>query len=408
MILAGLPPNEAERLMELFKYEILNTQYEEDYDEIAKLASSICQTPISTITLIDANQQWFKAKVGVDNSSGDRSTSFCAHAILQDEIMEVPDALLDDRFHDNPMVTDDPGIRFYAGYPLINENGFKLGTLCVIDKQPRTLSIDQKRTLVVLGKQVIKLFELRLKQRQTEAQKQIIEDQKASLQEYATIQNKIISIIAHDVRGPIASVKTMIELAKNGELSEEEQEHLLDLLDKQLDGTLDMLTNVVDWGSMLTKKGKFVMAPVDISQLVKEKMMKNMHPFLEQKGNQLINEVPEGVLIDTDENTIRFILRNLISNSNKFTSNGTIRLSANKEDDRLIVTVTDTGCGMNAEMVQSLFNPLKRQSREGTHREKGSGLGLVLVKDFADALNISLDIHSEEGKGTRISLVIPN
>ncbi len=166
MILAPQASNEQERLLELMRYEVLHTQYEEDFDQIVKLASSICQTPISTITLLDIHKQWFKAKTGIDNTDGDRDTSFCGHAILQSDILEVKDALTDERFHDNPLVLNDPKIRFYAGYPLVSPAGYALGTLCVIDSVPRSLTEEQKYTLRILGNQVMKMFELRLKNKE--------------------------------------------------------------------------------------------------------------------------------------------------------------------------------------------------------------------------------------------------
>ncbi len=409
MITAPMPANEQERLRELIRYEVLHTQYEEDFDQIVQLASAICKTPISTITLIDFNTQWFKAKIGIENTEGDRDTSFCGHAIVQNEaIMIVNDALEDQRFIDNPLVLGDPNIRFYAGYPLVSPSGYKLGTLCVIDRIPRSLTPEQELTLKTLGNQVVKLFELRLRNKEAEVRNKLVEEQKIQLQESAAVQNKIISIIAHDVRGPVSSLKTMIELTKAKSLTEEETAVLLDMLDKQLDGTLDMLTNLVDWGSMLLKKGKLSITSVNVATVV-DKIFKNLLSMAQLKGNQFQNFVPDDVAVMADENTLRFILRNIISNSNKFTSNGTIavHLLSHESDNMISIIVSDTGCGMPSEIQQQLFNPTKRHSREGTHKEKGSGLGLILAKEFAEAMHASLEVKSEPGKGTSFSITLP-
>lgn len=409
MIAAPIPANEKERLQELIRYEVLYTQYEEDFDQIVQLASAICKTPISTITLLDFNKQWFKAKIGIENTEGDRDISFCGHAIVQDEaIMIVNDALADQRFIDNPLVLGDPNIRFYAGYPLVSPSGYKLGTLCVIDRVPRSLTPEQELTLKTLGNQVVKLFELRLRNKEVEARNKLVEEQKIQLQESAAVQNKIISIIAHDVRGPVTSLKTMIELTKAKSLTEEETAVLLDMLDKQLDGTLDMLTNLVDWGSMLLKKGKLSITSVNVSSVV-DKIFKNLSSLVQLKGNQFQNLVAHDIAVMADENTLRFILRNIISNANKFTTNGTITLHVqpNKNDNSISIIVSDTGCGMSSEIQQHLFNPAKRHSREGTHKEKGSGLGLILVKEFAEAMHASIEVKSEPGKGTIFSVLLP-
>ncbi len=160
---APIPDNEQARLNELLAYQLLDTEEEADFNDIVKLASQICETPISLITLIDADRQWFKAKTGLDASETPRDLAFCAHAIQDQELMIVPDATKDERFANNPLVTGNPHVGFYAGMPLITENGFALGTLCVVDHQPRELNEMQLMSLRILSKQAVKLMELRLK-----------------------------------------------------------------------------------------------------------------------------------------------------------------------------------------------------------------------------------------------------
>ena len=157
---ASIPTREADRLEALRQYNILDTPAEPGYDDITTLAAFICDVPIALISLVDADRQWFKAKVGIDLSETCRDVSFCAHAILDDQIMIVNDALQDDRFADNPLVNDSPGIRFYAGVPLINPQGYPLGTLCIIDRRPRDLSEAQQVAMKSLARQVVKQLEL--------------------------------------------------------------------------------------------------------------------------------------------------------------------------------------------------------------------------------------------------------
>ena len=159
-----IPYNEKQRLQAVKSYQILDTLDDHEFDDITLVASEICQTPISVISIIDENRQWFKAKVGLDAKETSRDVAFCAHAINKaEEILIIPDARLDERFHDNPLVTGNPNIVFYAGVPLIDEDGFALGTLCAIDTKPKTLTEQQLRALKILAKQVMDLMTLKKK-----------------------------------------------------------------------------------------------------------------------------------------------------------------------------------------------------------------------------------------------------
>lgn len=157
-----LPKDEAERLQALKDYEILDTPAEEAFDRITRIASRVLQTPISVISLVDANRQWFKSRQGLDATETPREIAFCTHAILQEEVMVVTDATQDPRFKDNPLVTGDPKIRFYAGAPLRTRQGHGIGTLCAIDRRPREITAEQSELLQDLAQLVIDEMELRL------------------------------------------------------------------------------------------------------------------------------------------------------------------------------------------------------------------------------------------------------
>jgi PAS domain S-box-containing protein len=161
----SIPENEVERQAELNQFEILDTEPELSFDDLTILASQICETKISLISLIDNDRQWFKSRTGLDATETPRDISWCGHAILQDELFEVPDAAEDERFKDNPLFLGEPNVRFYAGMPLVTQNGYKIGTLCVIDEKPKKLNDWQKEVLRKLSRQAVLLIESRIKEK---------------------------------------------------------------------------------------------------------------------------------------------------------------------------------------------------------------------------------------------------
>lgn len=183
---ANLPTNEQERLHNLYSYELLDTLPEKDYDDITKLASFICNTPVSLITLVDKDRQWMKSKYGVDLDETLREQAFCAHAILKpDEIMIVPDAPNDERFSDNPLVTGEHHVMFYAGVPLLTEEGYAIGSLCVIDNKPGNIDDNQRNVLKTLANQTMRLMQLHKKTKELMRSRQLLEKVNIELETFA-------------------------------------------------------------------------------------------------------------------------------------------------------------------------------------------------------------------------------
>jgi anti-sigma regulatory factor (Ser/Thr protein kinase) len=215
-----VPTNESERLKALRQYKILDTKPEQAFDDLALIASHICGTPVALITMVDEDRQWFKARVGTDVQETARSISFCSHAIEQEGVFTIHDAMQDPRFRDNPLVKGEPHIRFYAGAPLASREGYALGTLCVLDFVPRTLTPEQNNALTALERQVAAQLELRRNLDELRVAIEGIENLGAMIPYCSTCQmNIVIPADAEDMKKVSSGV---VELLNNKRWTKEE------------------------------------------------------------------------------------------------------------------------------------------------------------------------------------------
>lgn len=401
MRIAELPKNESERLAALLHYQILDTEFEQVYDELTQLASEICQTPIALISLVDGDRQWFKAKIGLDAEQTPRDLAFCAHALLEDDVFVVEDALLDDRFVDNPLVVRDPSIRFYAGAQIRTAEGHVLGTLCAIDRMPRHLSEVQLHSLQVLAKQVMSQFELR-------AAYQELRQQTQRLQELNVTKDKLFSIIAHDLRAPLSGILGVSELLVDdiGRRPVAENKELVQEIHDTSQQSLSLLDNLLRWS--LLERGKFSYQPLQIPLLsVIEKVLRLLQSSLAKKRQHLLVNCPPELMVTGDKNMLASVLQNLLSNAIKFTpQSGEIFIGVQQKEHGVQISVKDTGIGMSKQQLSQLFNIEKNVSTHGTDGETGTGLGLVLSYQFVQIHGSTLMVESEQGKGTIFSFVL--
>ena len=403
MIKPQILENESERLESLKSYAILDTLPEKEYDEITYLASQICGMPISLISLIDETRQWFKSHHGVEATETPRELAFCAHAINdQDKILVVPDSRIDKRFYDNPLVTDNPFVIFYAGVPLVTPKGYALGTLCVIDNKPRKLDESQILSLKALANQLVKLLELRIS---------VIELNQSvlKLKELNAVKDKLFSIIGHDLRGPIGGFKSLIELLISGyDLSDTKSLiEILQMIQKSANSTYDLLENLLAWAS--SQRNEIVYAPEAIKlQEIASLTVELFTELTQNKGISIINHIQENTVVFADKNMLMTVLRNLISNAIKFTPNGKqILIATDQNDTEQMITIKDEGTGISPENLLKLFRNTEHLTTYGTNGEKGSGLGLLLCKDFIEKHNGTIWAESELGKGSTFKFTLP-
>lgn len=387
---APIPPDEEKRLARLYSYNILDSLDEKEYDQVALLVSQICETPMANISFVDRDRQWFKAVVGLEDRETSRDIAFCGHTILGNEILTVEDALQDNRFADNPLVTENPGIRFYAGMPLVTPDGYRLGALCAIDTQPRQLTEAQEKALQVLSNHIVTLLELRRRNRE--------------LEELSDLKTRLLAIIGHDIRSPLANLSSAVSLLGDDGLSASDTRDVVDELVRTLESAESLVENLVSWARRNIDAVDATEADyVDLSELG-AKLTEQVAAEAERKQNRIVANLAALTPIRADRDIIEFIVRNLLINANKFTENGEITFSGFREGKQVVLQVIDTGVGMPPEKVAGLFDWESRSRARGTRGEKGSGLALLLSQDMARRIGATLEVTSEVGTGTTFTL----
>lgn len=407
MIPAQPLPNEDERIGDLLKYEILDTPPELDFDEIVKLASLICKSEIALISLVDDHRQWFKAKHGLEATETEKEIAFCSHAINQDDIFEVQDASQDERFVDNPLVINEPKIRFYAGKPICSSNGNKLGTLCIIDRFPRKLNEFEQNILTVLAKQVEKQLELRLKIKELKQSLNLIEEQNKILHSTNLIKDQALSVLSHDLRSPLNNLQTILELVDNNIIEIDNATELINEIRPNITQTVLQLEDVLNWATHQMSGHEVNWQVFDADSMINN-CLNWVKDSAQQKEIFLIKNVCHNLNIFGDRQLIEIVLRNLLNNAIKFTlKNGQVTIFALEELDEVIIGVKDTGIGIDEANLTRVLSKETSYTTLGTAREKGTGLGLMLCQTYLHKMKTKLKVENELSKGCKFFFSLP-
>ncbi|MDO3645245.1 GAF domain-containing sensor histidine kinase [Mucilaginibacter sp. L3T2-6] len=390
-----IPENEVERLIALQSYDIIDSGEEKDFDAIASIASAICGTPISLITFIDDKRQWFKSHVGTDLTENFRDLSFCTYAIAgTDEIMIVPDALQDERFANNPVVTD-ANVTFYAGVPLVNEDGYALGTLCVLDQQPHDFSEAQIDALKALAKQVVDKIELQRKVLLLEKTNQELLNANVLIQKFA-------SMAAHDIKNPLSSINlTSQALRTRQEITQHES--CLRLVNMNISAA-DNLLVLVDEMMAYSKNPAL---------LLEKRQEFNLNTLIAKVVSLLT--VPDSIQIEwpAEKHQLYFsiiameqILINLLSNAIRYNdkSEGRIQVRFSEDQHYYQLEIQDNGRGIPAAYHDQIFaNNVTLQVKDRFNNQ-GSGIGLATVKDLLYLLGSTITVQSLPGEGATFTV----
>ncbi len=434
-----LPYEENDRIIALKSYDILDSLPEPDYEAVTDLAAQICQTPIALISLLDDKRQWFKSNHGLGLRETPREFAFCSHTIATPaEPLIVADSRADERFADNPFVKGDPHVVFYAGMPLVDADGFVLGSLCVIDQIPKQLTQDQLSALKALAKQVVNLLHLRkankalqesearyrqlsaqldiqVQQRTRELQTSVqdLERSNANLQQFAYIAS-------HDLQEPLRKILSFGDLLKSqyaDQLAGEGVDHL-NRMQTAASRMSTLIRDLLAYSRISTQQAKA--ASISLTQAFSIALT-DLDLLIDETGASLLIDPLPTVWGDSVQ--LVQLFQNLLSNALKFRRPDTppqIRISSRcieatdlppsvtptrSAPAYWLIEVADNGIGFDDKYTDRIFQVFQRLHGRSTFA--GTGIGLAICEKVVVNHGGAITASSQPGQGATFSLYLP-
>ena len=390
---APIPHDETRRLDTLHRYKILDTAPERAFDDIADLAAQICGTPIALVSFVDHERQWFKSHVGLEAHETSREVSFCAHAVLETDVFVVPETHEDKRFATNPLVTGQPKIRFYAGAPLITPEGQAIGTLCVIDREPRDLRPEQKKALMALSRQVVAQLELRR--------------YVAELKNLLGLREDLANMVVHDMRSPLLVILGYCEIL--GGSADQAIASQIEKIRTQADRLNRMLNDLLAMAKLEEGRPVLDRQRRDVRPLIQE-VATGYRVLAESKDIHLRLELPKmSRVMDLDPNLFQRVVDNLVSNAFKFSPRGgTVQIILEYPEARAVhessgvglrLRILDEGPGIPEEHRQKVFEKFEIVKSEDKQVAQ-VGLGLSFCKLVVQEHGGRIEVGANEPRGT--------
>lgn len=431
MNLPPVLPFETERLAALESYHIMDSEREKEYDDIAELASYICGTPVSLVTFIDDERQWFKAAVGTEFTENTRDGSFCTFVLPEpDELLMIPDATADERFHNNPLVINSPNVKFYAGVSLKSPEGLPIGTLCVLDVKPNQLTEQQQKALRTLAGQTSKLLELRrknieiktaAKQNQTELQAKIdertteLKDKNFRLERANEEIQRMVYVASHDLKEPVRKLKIYTDMLANAKEDSRLFGQALSRINRIADHILNIISDINNYST--ANLLNVTVEKISLNELLGNTLNKYADIIGEKSAEIQIAALPE---VSGSKKQLQSVFDNLLHNSLKYSdkkplikitseevSGADIHDSAGlkKGITYFCITFTDNGIGFEDQYSDKIFDFFQRlHTRQEFY---GNGIGLSIVKKVITNHNGRVTANGTLGKGATFTIFLP-
>ena len=412
MFKAEIPANEAKRIAVLKSIEILDSGENSDFDNLVKLVEQVFNVPMVAVSFVDEERQWFKSSVGLPVCETSRDVSFCAHVIASGSPMVVEDAMLDERFFDNPMVTGEPYLKFYAGVPLAPFEGAILGTLCVMSDNPRAFNDADYRLLTQFAKQVETLIRRHVDQTQLlDSHEKLGQQQRllALMHEAEKRANNaksdFLSSMSHELKTPLHAIAGFSQLllkSQKDSLSEKQRNHITQIYESS-DYLLSLINDVLELSKIEAGMMSVSMEQVGLKSIVDEVVETiNVLPAADGISVTLNVDNDDELSVYADEKRLRQVFYNLLSNAVKYNSvNGSVEIKwRHLESGMVRVEIEDTGVGISPEKEPQLFQSFSRLGYEDNENIDGTGVGLALTQKIVECLRGRIGFSSAAGKGS--------
>ncbi len=401
--------NEQERLATLQDYEILDTPAESEFDELTQLAADILDVPISIISFVARDRQWFKSRLGLEASETPLEVSFCRHQLFEKDLLVVPDAQADPRFRNNPLVTGELSIRFYAGALIRGHDGYPLGRFCVLDTRPRQIPERKLRSLHVFARQVTAQLEQRRLYRLSERARQQLTRANDDLKHRDQTKDQFLAMVSHELRNPLSPIlMTLDKLALTGPHGGAVDGDL-QLIQRQAKHLARLVEDMLDASRVATGKISLDKHPVTVISVI-ERSLEMVREAAEKKLQTLTHTTPDSdIWLQADATRISQVITNLLTNAVRYSPEGSsIKLTAFVQDGWATIAVSDNGQGIAPEFLDKIFETFVQAPTANSQHQGGLGIGLSLCRHLAQLHDGEITAHSKGlGHGSEFCLRLP-
>ncbi|BFM09479.1 GAF domain-containing sensor histidine kinase [Halioxenophilus aromaticivorans] len=397
------------RLASLCGYDILDTPAEQEFDDLTALAADILDIPISIISFVARDRQWFKSRVGLEAPETPIEVSFCKHELYQQDLLVVPDATADPRFANNPLVTGELNVRFYAGAVIRSHDGYPLGRFCVLDTRPRDISAKQLNVLKVFAQQVTAQLEQRRLYQISEHARQELTRANDDLKHRDETKDQFLAMVSHELRNPLSPILMTLDKLKLTGPHGAGVDKDIDVIHRQSKHLARLVDDMLDASRVATGKISLDLKPVAVADVV-QRSLEMIKKAATEKQQSVSAQLPEqAIWLQGDDVRLCQLIANLLTNAVRYSPNHScINISAEQIDAEVAITVADNGQGIAPEFLDKIFETFVQAPSQGGNHSGGLGIGLSLCRHLANLHQGSISVHSEGlGKGSQFCVRLP-